>query len=551
MSESANERRDPTPRSRVRGSTWAAGLACCVLACAEPSEPSERVLVVGWDGATWDLIDPLLAAGRMPNLAALLERGARAELESTIVPISSAAWTAATTGQGPGVTGVYSFFEPVEGSYDVRLISAHSNRATPIWRTLARRGHRSVVWGVPVTYPPEPIPGVMVAGMLSPFGADFAHPQALADELRKKGFKPDLGMWTRERPDHDPAEVERQLALKEEAVEEALATEDWSLAWIVFKNLDVLSHRLYDGRVDGRIAELLVRLDRSLGRLVAAAGSDANVILLSDHGFRRYQNVFHPYNWLLAEGFSALRPGAPPPNRSGGALGTARAQEHAAILATLDLDRTRVFARACEGHFGSLRLNLAGREPRGVVAPEDAERVLARLEERLRALRTPGPNPKPLVVAVHRARELYPGPHAEILPDLLFETDPAWAVRADPGRDVLVQIPPGQGGLPDHDRRGILVVAGGGVRAGSTPARASILDVAPTALALLGQPAYRGMQGRAFAECLAVDVPAAVAEAADGANPVEIDGYLARGGALSEDELEELEERLQGLGYTE
>lgn len=536
---------DPRGARRIA----AALLSALLVGCGAEPDGARRLLVVGWDGATWDLIDPLLEAGRMPNLAGLLARGTRAELESTIVPISSAAWTAATTGMGPGASGVYSFFEPVEGSYDVRLISAGSNRATPIWRTLARRGRRSVVWGVPVTYPPEPIPGVMVAGMLAPFEAAYAHPPELADELRARGFKPDLGMWTRNRADHDPAVVERQLTLKEAALGEALAREDWTLAWVVYKNLDVLSHGLFDGSPAGRVAGLVERLDRSLGLLLDAVGPDANVILLSDHGFRNYRQVLHLYNWLVTEGFSVRRASAPPLRRAGGALGTARAQQHAEVMATLDLDRTQAFARASEGHFGSVRLNLAGREPRGTVAPEEADRVLDRIAERLLALRTPGPNPRPIVRAVHRARELYPGPYAGDLPDLLFETDPAVAVRADPGQSVLVEL--GPPGLPDHDRRGILALCGPDVRAGVAPRTPSILDVAPTALALLGLPAYDAVQGRALAECLAVPVPARVSEADDGPNPPAIDRYLLEGGTLSSAELDEIQRRLEELGYTE
>ena len=540
-------RRFRTTRLAERARGLCLGLVALIAACESSTPDPERLLVLGWDGATWDLIDPLLAAGRMPNLATLLERGTRTELESTIVPISSAAWTAAATGKGPGETGVYSFFEPVEDSYEVSLISAHSNRATPIWRTLARRGRRSIIWGVPITYPPEPIPGVMVAGMLAPFGGDFAHPKELSDELRAQGFKPDLGKWTRARPDHDPVEVERQLALKEAALLKTLANEDWSLAWIVFKNLDVLSHGMYDGSPAGRIAELLVRLDRTLGDLVAAAGPEAHVMLLSDHGFKSYGKVLHLYNWLMAEGFSAPRPGAGPPRPKAGALGSARAQAHSEIMQTLDLDRTQVFARASEGHFGSLRLNLAGREPRGIVSPSERERVLERLTERLLALRTPGPNPKPVVVAVHRSEELYPGPQGGLLPDLLFETDPAWAVRADPGRNTLVEGIH----LPDHDRRGIFALAGPRVRSGSLPAKVSILDVAPTALALLGLPAYEGIQGRALTESLSGSLPRPVAESTDAPNPPEIELFVFEGGSLSAAEMAEAEARLKELGYTE
>ena len=90
-----------------------------------------RVLVVGWDGAGFELLDPLLAEGRLPHLADLMRRGRTAVLESTRIPISSAAWTSAMTGVGPGETGVYGFFEPASEGYEVQLIHSHSNQAPP------------------------------------------------------------------------------------------------------------------------------------------------------------------------------------------------------------------------------------------------------------------------------------------------------------------------------------------------------------------------------------------------------------------------------------
>ena len=115
----------------------------------------ERLLVVGWDGATFELIDPLLAAGRLPNLARLVERGASAACRSTVVPISSAAWVGAVTGTTPAHHGVYDFFAPLPGSYAVELVSARSNQAPPLWRILGWHGLQSIVFGVPITWPPE------------------------------------------------------------------------------------------------------------------------------------------------------------------------------------------------------------------------------------------------------------------------------------------------------------------------------------------------------------------------------------------------------------
>lgn len=518
-------------------------------AAAGGSPGGRRLLVVGWDGATFDLLDPLVRAGRLPNLGRLMERGTSARLESTVVPISSAAWAAAVTGRGPGGTGVYSFFESVPGTYDVRLISSHSNHATPLWRLLARRGLSSVVWGVPGTYPPEPIPGVLVAGMLSPQDAVYTHPPALTERLRQRGFVPDLGMWRSDRPIRDPARVHRQLRLKQEALLEVLADESWSLAWVVYKSLDVLSHAAYDGDPGGAVAGLCVELDQALGELVQAVGPETDVLLISDHGFRAYRRYFDAFGWLMSEGFAVPNPRVVPPPVPAGPLSEQRAALHHSLMKTLDLGATRVLVTKAEGHFGGFRFNVRGREPEGCVAPGEAEALEAQVEAALARLEAPGGGS--LLRRTWRGRELYPGRFAERLPDLLFETDPSVVVFSNrPMPAILGSL---DGIYPDHDRPGVFVAAGPGIRrAGRLETDLSILDIAPLALALLGQPAYQAMEGEARGDVLvAGTVPARVREADDPPDGLETLRWLRSGSELDDDEREELLRRMAELGYTE
>src|SRR5262245_54890086 len=114
----------PMRRNAVTALLFALFCACGERAPEGAAALAPRLLVVGWDGASFRAIDPLLAAGKLPHLAELVARGSRAVLESTIVPISSAAWTTATTGKGPGEHGVFGFHEPEPGSYSLRLASA-------------------------------------------------------------------------------------------------------------------------------------------------------------------------------------------------------------------------------------------------------------------------------------------------------------------------------------------------------------------------------------------------------------------------------------------
>ncbi len=492
------------------GSGWLGGIAIftALAGCGDGNEraPRHRLLVVGWDGASNRMVDPLLEQGRLPHVKELRERGARAPgLQSTIVPISSAAWVAATTGKGPGETGVYGFFEPVPESYDVRLVSSRSNRAAPIWRILTSRGLTSIVFGVPLTYPPEPILGAMVSGMLAPKDSSYAWPSELAAELRSRHYQPDLEPWLEPRA-VAWRDVEAHLAEQRAILLELLGQQDWDFAFVVFKSLDVVSHLSYERDFAAQVTPLYERLDALLGDLVDAAGEDTNVLLVSDHGFHVYRAGFNLHAWLLERGWSVRKEKVKRFTIDEGDPLERRERELVRQLRNeLDWSKTRAFSFVTEGNCGAIRLNLQGREPEGCVAPEEADALLASLAGDLESA-TDAKGAK-LVQRVWRTSELYPGPHRDALPDLVFAIDPEQQVFSDPEEaNVFGEY---EKPVPDHDLWGIFIAAGPSIASRGTPSTPQgggeppeILDLAPTSLHLLDQPIPSDMQGRVLTEFL-------------------------------------------------
>jgi predicted AlkP superfamily phosphohydrolase/phosphomutase len=368
--------------------------------------------------------------------------------------------------------------------------------------------------------------------MLSPFDADYAWPPGFAAALRDKGFVPDLESW-KEDWTSTWGDLEKHLAIKEEALLELLDGDDWRLAFCVFKSPDVIAHKSYGAHLQENLAPLYERLDGLLGRLLLRVGPDTNVLLISDHGFRSYKRGFNLHAWLAAEGFAQRKRGSPSKLLSQGVIEEMVRSERSDLLAELELERTSAYATRCEGNFGSLRLNLHNREPQGSLRAEDREETLAAIEARLRS--------HPQITQVWRSEELYPGPHRASLPDLMFETLEGVQVFAERGQHVVGNYPHE---LHDHDRHGIFVASGPAWKHNTQAETLDLIDIAPTVLYLLEEAVPMNMQGR-------VPLPWMVAGREVVYSAPEAEPETREERPFTAVELRELEKRLRALGYGE
>lgn len=292
---------------------------------------SRRVLVIGWDAADWQVIDPLLAQGKMPNLARLIGRGVRGNIATLHPVLSPMLWSSIATGKRPYKHGVHGFTEPTPDGAAVRPVTSLSRTTKAMWNILGQEGRRSIVVGWWPSHPAEPIRGVMVSNHFHrptrgrsadpskarerwaiPRGA--VHPEDLAEKLAEyrvhplelteehlRPFAPGLGPGDED----DERVVALAKTLAETASVQACATalmqlEAWDLAAVYFDGIDHFCHgfmRYHPPRrdfVDERSYELFKGViegayrfhDGMLGTLLALAGEETTVILLSDHGFR-------------------------------------------------------------------------------------------------------------------------------------------------------------------------------------------------------------------------------------------------------------------------
>src|SRR5215216_241999 len=198
-----------------------------------------KTVIIGLDGATFDIITPLSEAGRLPVLTRLIREGASAPLRSTILPNSFPGWASCTTGTSEGMHGVFSPFIKNPSNYTVRAMSGRDIMTRHVWDILAQQGGRSIVVNVPTTYPPEPLNGMMVTGMLTPGPqSEFTYPASLKQELL--AALPDYVIEPRRIPDKRAraAEFRRSIHTRERALEFLMNWGEWDFLMVVFSVLD-------------------------------------------------------------------------------------------------------------------------------------------------------------------------------------------------------------------------------------------------------------------------------------------------------------------------
>src|SRR5205085_6322680 len=186
--------RRPTTRHSVkRKRRWLRSVCRRWVTSNSWSRVMSRVFIVGWDGATFDLIEPWVAEGKLPNIARLMKRGVHGRLRSTLPPMTFPAWSSFMTGKNPGKHGIFDFTRQKPGKYELEFVNGGLRRAPSFWNILSRAGRKVISISVPCTYPPEPVNGIMISGFDGPgqvgtseVDARGMHPPELHQEIKEK-----------------------------------------------------------------------------------------------------------------------------------------------------------------------------------------------------------------------------------------------------------------------------------------------------------------------------------------------------------------------------
>ncbi|MCC6587058.1 MAG: alkaline phosphatase family protein [Bryobacterales bacterium] len=478
-----------------------------------------RAVLIGLDGATFALLDPLMEEGVMPSLKALVGSGARGELNSVIPPLTPPAWTSLMTGRNPGNHGIFDFlrFEFRAGGRQLRVLDGGDVACPTVWSMLAGHGLRSTVLNFPMTFPVRQFEGSVVPGWVPWRHLRLAsYPRTLYDRLSAAI------------PGFNPRELAMDMALEERALEGCHSEEDYEnlialhirrehqwfevarflmreepadLTAVLFDGVDKLQHfcwrfldpslfpnapSAFESRVRQLCLEYYRAIDGFIGEIVEMSGDEARVFIASDHGFGPTVEVFHLNAWLHQHGYLTWAKASDIEQKHSETLGMGTMARR---FYEIDWKNTTAYCPTPSSN--GIYITPATADGAGV-APERYERFRRELADALLAFKDPATGQSP-VTHIWTREEAFAGAHMSSAPDLTLSLRDGGLVSILPSGEL---VKPRSEITGAHRPNGVFVAAGRGIRQGVALPPLSILDVAPTLLYALGLPVSAEIEGR-------------------------------------------------------
>jgi predicted AlkP superfamily phosphohydrolase/phosphomutase len=463
-------------------------------------------MVIGLDCADPELVfGPWLAD--LPNIARVLRAGVHGKLRSVTPPITVPAWMCMMTSRDPGELGIYGFRNRSEFGYDkLAVANSGSVHEETVWDILGRAGKDSIVIGVPPTYPVKPLRGSLVSCFLTPGAqSQYTYPHDLRPELQRlvgdymvdvKGFRTDKKQWLL-------SQIYEMTTKRFTVGKHLLKTRPWDYFMMVEMGTDRIHHGfwqfmdprhvLYAGEgnpFSESIHEYYKYVDSLIGELLEFADSNTRVLIVSDHGAKRMDGAIALNEWLVQEGYLALK----------------RYPTEPTAFDKLEVNWSRTKAWGEGGYYGRITLNIEGREPQGVVPKSQFNSLRRELKEALEALGDKEGNS--IGTRVVFSDEIYRDTR-NIAPDLsVFFGDLYWRSSGMVGAGKIHSKENDTG--PDganHNWDGIFLMAEGknlGKSEQCVPIEGiQLYDVAPTILETYKISPLPAMQGRSVTRPLA------------------------------------------------
>jgi len=463
------------------------------------------VCIIGIDGATFKFIDPLIKRGKLKTLKALIEKGKKYFLLTTIPPLTPSAWSSLMTGKNPGKHGILDFYE-FDKNLEYRISSMKLKRQKKLWNILSENNLKSIVYFVPFTYPPEKINGILVSGFLTPsLNSNFTFPPEFKKNLLKRFPKYRISEKVKFSRKKSNAFLKDLIELTEihgEVMEYLVKENEFDFFIGVFMSVDHAQHWLwYDKEKIERVYE---KLDEEIERVISNLPDGTLIIIMSDHGFQRLKGHFYVNSFLLNKGFLKLKTGgrnsvkflsykmgfsplrvSKVVYKFGFEKLIRKDKESFGKTASrigfsykdIDFNKTKAFGF---GYYGFIFVNDNVRFDFGSVNLRERDKVVREIIETLKEMG----DKFGIKVDVWEKEEIYKGPYLEKLPDIIYSLDlfsyvSSWV----PFPDFSFFGPSMTEKTGDHDTEGVLIISQKGQKVNlKKKNKANITDILPTVL---------------------------------------------------------------------
>ncbi len=493
-----------------------------------------RTVIFGVDGLTFRILHPLVERGDLPNFLRLKQEGCEAVLESKYPPITPTAWMSLATGLKPASHGIYDFweFDEQQKNGSASKVHVHTRRkgGKAIWNILSEFGKQVLVINVPLTYPPEPVNGIMVSGYMTPSNkVDFTYPAAFKEELYRivPEYKIDLekeDIFSVESSGKTGRLIDATLHMTERRIELTnymLREKPWDFCFVAFVGADRLQHPLWEeiSSFDARVIEYFHLLDHGLGLILDQLGPDDTLFVVSDHGFQAASRTFEINEYLFSKKLLTLGPslhqsrerarrisnlkhlveqmGLLPLARMAkrslkGAAQKEQMEDVSQPLSTdIDWESTLAYVpshSSFPGGYADIFLNVNLDAGRLVELCEDLKRQVDPL------------NGKPLIDAIYTTEAFGAGPYAPREPHLLLLPTEGITFRMSLGNERFWDNARLRHDLSKrcgiHHKHGVLYAYGSGIKRGFQAPDAEIYDLVPTVLRSMNLPVPGAFDGQ-------------------------------------------------------
>ena len=504
-----------------------------------------KCLLLGLDGATWNLLKKWANEGELPTIKKLIDKGISSSLESTIPSLTPPAWTSMFTGVNPGKHNIFDFV--INEGYGKKYLTSLERKTKCIWEILTNK--KMIVLNVPQTYPPDAVNGIMVSGMGTPsLKSNFTYPPNIKESLLKSGYDLEIGI------SDVPKEVYIDKIIESDAKLLTIASNlinnnEWDLSICVLIGSDRLQHFFWhfmdsthpchqkntNKKLKSAILDYYKTVDEKLNELISSNNysEETNVLIVSDHGFGPTYYDVSINNWLNEIGLLKFKNPKKYKRMIQNLISIEKLSHILQILGIkslvsklpeklfckikeaipseqhlnkqmireIDWPNTKAWFASLSGQ--SILINLKGRQPQGIVTKKEYCQLISHLKKEMCNLKH---NDQLIVEKVYTKDELYEGDYLFNADDLYIKMKDGYVLQ-EGLNDNLISRPKFGSAIRsgDHRLHGIFLAHGPDIKQGANIEGARIIDLAPTILHMYGVPIPRDIDGRVLTEIFRED----------------------------------------------